>query len=224
VEAADELRERAAQAAAALPPASPARQRATGAVIAALTADPTLGERQQRWVDVLTELLRRLAPLARQAASHAEYQRLARAGESTAHLGRTNPMALEDLDHVSGRCTVIAAQITAEAWPDWDTPMRARELSASRLARHAHELPQIADWLRRVVAPALDLSHPDPAAVRLAALAELIAPRPAQDRRCAAPGCEQLLETATTGRPRLYCGPACRQRARRVRLELAATT
>jgi hypothetical protein len=42
-----------------------------------------------------------------------------------------------------------------------------------------HELAEIADRLRRAVAPALDLPYPDPEAVRLAALAEQIAPRTA---------------------------------------------
>jgi hypothetical protein len=49
------------------PPASLARQRAAGAAeaVATFTADPMLAERQQRWLDVLAELLCRLAPLAR---------------------------------------------------------------------------------------------------------------------------------------------------------------
>jgi len=38
-----------------------------------------------------------------------------------------------------------------------------------------HELAEIADGLCRAVAPALGLAHPDPEAVRLAALADQIA-------------------------------------------------
>jgi hypothetical protein len=37
-------------------------------------------------------------------------------------------------------------------------------------------LTQIADWLRQLVAGALDLPYPDPEAIRLAALADQIAP------------------------------------------------
>jgi hypothetical protein len=226
VEIAGELRALAARVPAdGAPPASLAPQRAADAaeaVAAALGTDPTLAERQQRNLDLLYELLRRLAPLARQAAAELERQRLAAAGADTAHLGRRNPLAPEELDAVSGRCPVIAARIAAAVLPDWDSPRRVRELSASRLPR-AHELAEIADRLRRAVAPALDLPHPAPEAVRLAALAELIAPRAAGGRRCAGPGCDRELEAAPTGRRRFYCGPACRQRARRSRLELAGT-
>jgi hypothetical protein len=45
---------------------------------------------------------------------------------------------------------------------------------------HKDELAEIAGRLRRAVAPALDLPHPDPEAVRLAALADQIAPRTAE--------------------------------------------
>lgn len=225
MEIAGELCALAARAAGSLPPSSLAWQRATDAadaVTAALGTDPTLAERQERDLDVLAEVLRRLTPLARQAAAALERQRLDAAGLDASHLGRTNPLAQEELDAVSERLPVIAGRITAAVWTDWESPRRARELSASRLARRAHELPQIADWLRDVVASSLDLPCQDPAAVTLAAVAEMIAPRAAQDRRCAAPGCGRGLESSTTGRPRLYCGPACRQRARRSRLEVAA--
>jgi hypothetical protein len=40
---------------------------------------------------------------------------------------------------------------------------------------HPDELAEIADRLRRAVAPALDLAYPDPDAVRLARLADQIA-------------------------------------------------
>ena len=119
-----------------------ARQRAAGAagaVTAALSTDPTLAERQQRWLDVLAELLRRLTPLARQAAAAIESEQLAAAGASTAHLGRINPLAAEELDAVSARCPELAAQVATAAWPDWDSPARTRELSASRMPDE-HEL------------------------------------------------------------------------------------
>lgn len=165
-------------------PASLARRRAAGAaeaVAAALADDPTLAERQQRWLGVLAELLRRLTPLARQAALVIESERLSAAGASTAHLGRINPLAAEELDAVSARCTELAAQVAAEAWPDWESPARVRELSASRMPDE-HELAGIASRLRRAVAAALDLAHPDPDAVRLAALADQIAPQPGGDQ------------------------------------------
>lgn len=158
---------------------SRARQRASAAAetaAAALGVDPTLAERQQRWLDVLAEVLRRLAGLARQAAVAAESERLAAAGASTAHLGRINPLAAEELDEVSARCTELAAQVAAEAWPDWNSPARLRELSTSRMPAE-HKLAEIADRLRRAVAPALDLPYPDPEAVRLAKLADQIVKR-----------------------------------------------
>ena len=166
-----------------LPAVTRARQRAAGAVdavAAALGTDPTLAERQQRWLDVLAELLRRLTPLARQASVAIESERLAAIGESTAHLGRINPLAAEELDAVSARCMELAAQVTAAAWPDWDTPRRWRELSSGRMP-HESVLAEIAGTLRRAVAPALDLPYPDPEAVRLAALAEQIAPQAATE-------------------------------------------
>jgi len=158
-----------------------ARQRAAAAaeaVTAALGADPTLAERQQRDLDVLAEILRRLTPLARQAARHQDHQRLATAGASTAHLGRINPLAPEELDAVSERCTVLAERITAAVLTDWNTALRIRELSTMRMP-DKQELAEIADALRRAVAPALDLPCPDPEAVRLAVLADQIARRTA---------------------------------------------
>ena len=164
-----------------LPAVTRARQRAAGAVdavAAALGTDPTVAERQQRWLDVLAELLRRLTPLTRQALVAIESECLSAAGASTAHLGRINPLAAEELDAVSARCAELAAQVAAAAWPDWNTPKRGRELSASRMPDE-HELAEIAGRLRRAVAPALDLPCPDPEAVRLAVLADQIARRTA---------------------------------------------
>ena len=69
---AEELRALAERVPADGPPAvTLARQRAASAaetVTAALGTDPTLAERQQRWLNVLAKLLRRLTPLARQVA------------------------------------------------------------------------------------------------------------------------------------------------------------
>ena len=81
----------------------------------------------------LAELLRRLTPLARQASAATECVRLSAAGASTAHLGRINPLAAEELDAVSARCPELAAQVAAAAWPDWNTPLRIRERSSSRM-------------------------------------------------------------------------------------------
>jgi hypothetical protein len=198
-----------------------ARQRAVGAAgaaVAALGADPTVAERAQRDLDLLGELLRRAGPLARQAGHVLEHQRLTAAGQDAGRLGRVNPQAPEELDWVSQRCTVIAGRVTAAVLPDWDTPRRWRELSASRMPGE-HDLAEITDRLRRAVAPALNLPFPDPEAVRLAAIADQIAPRAG---RCVAPGCGRELQAAPTGRRRLYCGAACRQRASRRRLGLAA--
>jgi hypothetical protein len=174
------LRELAARVPAdGTPVVTRARQRADDAVMSvavALTADPTLAERRHRDLDVLAELLRRLSPFARSAKFELERRALNGAGEPAAHLGRTNPDAPEKLDAVSQRCTVIAMQVTAAIWPDWDTPARVRELSASRMPAD-ETLARIAGELRHAVARALDLPHPDPEAVRLAALADQIIPQ-----------------------------------------------
>ena len=79
-------------------------------------------------------------------------------------------------DAVSARCPELAAQVAAAAWPDWNTPLRIRELSSSRMPGE-HELAEIAAQLRRAVASALDLAYPDPEAVRLTKLADQIAKR-----------------------------------------------
>jgi hypothetical protein len=160
------------------PSVSLARQRAADAVeeaAAALATDPTVAERCMRDIDVLAELLRRLTPLARQVNNLLEQQRRTAAGESAAHLGRVNSGAPEELDAVSRRCAVYTARVTAEVWPDWDTPDRGRELSALRMPAE-DTLASIAASLRDAVAASLALPHPHPEAVRLAALAEQIAP------------------------------------------------
>jgi hypothetical protein len=160
------------------PPVGLARQRAVAAVeevAAAIARDPTVAERCMREIDVLAEILRRLAPFARQVINVLEHQRLTAAGQSTAHLGRVNPDAPEELDAVSQRCAVYAARVTAQVWPDWNTPDRVRELSRLRMPGE-DTLATIADSLRATVAASLALPHPDPEAVRLAALAGQIAP------------------------------------------------
>lgn len=174
---AEELRTLAGRVSGDSPPAVLARQRAAdaaGTVAAALSADPTLAEREQRRLDMLPMVMQRVVALARQAIAAAEAERLSAAGHGTAHLGRVNPHAAEELDAASARCPVIAAEVAAEAWPDWDTEPRIRELSARRMP-HPDELAETAGQLRRAVAPALGLAYPDPDAVRLARLADQIA-------------------------------------------------
>jgi len=91
---AEELRALAERVPADGPPAvTLARLRAVRAaepVAAALTADPTLAERQQRWLDVLAELLRRLTPLARQASAATECVRLSAAGDASTRWPQRN--------------------------------------------------------------------------------------------------------------------------------------
>jgi hypothetical protein len=132
MKAAAELRALAERVPADGPPAViRARQRAAGAaetVTTALSTDPTLAERQQRWLDVLAELLRWLTPLARQVSVAIESERLAANGESTAHLGRVNPLAAEELDAVSAR-----------SWPDWESPARVRQPDARQALGSAPE-------------------------------------------------------------------------------------
>jgi hypothetical protein len=227
----EELRERAARLPAdGVPVVQRAYQRGMEAVdilAAALHVDPTLadGDRCRRDIDLLQELLRQMRSLARQTEDEVARHRLA-ADPATAHqagrLGRTNPNAPDELDALSRRTVEVAQRVAGAALPDWRTPQRVRERSA-RLLPSAHVLEEIADDLRGAVKPALDLSHPDPEAVRLAALADQIADTArARPRRCAGPGCDLVLEPSATGRPRRYCGATCRQRARRLQLRYAA--
>jgi len=144
--------------------------------VAAFGTDPTLAERQQRNLDLLSELLRRIGSLARQTDRELERQRLTASGGDVVHLGLTNRMAPEELQAVSERCPVISTEITDAVLPDWDSPRRIRELSARRMP-HPKDLAAIADQLRRAVGPALALPYPDPEAVRLTALADSISPQ-----------------------------------------------
>ncbi|MEU3625696.1 hypothetical protein [Amycolatopsis coloradensis] len=115
------------------------------------------------------------------------------------------------------RAVEIAEHVAVEALPDWNTPRRIRERS-QRLLPDPDFLAGLADQLREAVRPALELDHPPPAATHLAALAgQLHAAAEDQPQNCAAPGCGRELQPATTGRPRTYCGAACRQRAHRAR-------
>jgi len=143
-----------------------ARERSREAVdivTAAVAVDPTLSDADRccRDIDLLAELLCHLRVLARQAEQH----RLA-ADELEA-----------ELEALSARVVELARRIAAAALPDWDAPARIRERS-ERLLPSRETLEEIADRLRRAVQPAL-LSHPAPEAVRLAALADQIAPRQA---------------------------------------------
>jgi hypothetical protein len=61
---------------------------AAGTVAGALSADPTLAEREQRSIDVLGELLRRLAPLARRAARNSSAAPWPRPGRAPRTWGR----------------------------------------------------------------------------------------------------------------------------------------
>jgi hypothetical protein len=199
-----------------------ARRRALAAVdvvTQALAVDPTLAEpdRQARGFDMITELLRQLVPLARQAALLIESRRLQQLGGpeaelARARLGLVNPVAVDELQALTDRLTCFAAELSAAAWPDWDSPER-RMQRALALMPHPVDVADVADQLRALLAPSLALA-PVPQALRLQALADQISARPGL---CAAPGCQAQLATAATGRPRRFCNAACRQRARRAR-------
>ncbi|MFK0250191.1 CGNR zinc finger domain-containing protein [Amycolatopsis azurea] len=198
-------------------------RRAVEIAAGAVEIDPTLLQESsgRGWgLEILAELLRQLRPLARQAALALEHARLIDAGappESFRRIGRINPLAPDELDALSERAVEIAEGLAAKALPDWNTPRRIRERSQRLLPEPAF-LAELADQLRRAVRPALELDYPAPAATRLAALADqLHAAGEDQPKACAAPGCGRGLRPATTGRPRTYCGPACRQRAHRAR-------
>lgn len=219
----EQLREKTGELPAEGPPeVVQARRRALQAmatVEAALRVDPTLAaEDRCRDLDVLDELMRQLKPLARQAQLEIERRRLVGlpgTERQIARLGRTNPLALDELDALSQRAVTLAEHIAGQALPDWNTPERIRERSA-RLLPSPERLEDIAAQLRYAVRTSLELPHPDPEAVRLAALADQIALTTQRRReRCAGPGCDRELDHARTGRPRRYCGAACRQRARR---------
>lgn len=170
----------AAPSAATYPPVAEARRRSLQAVdvaAEALKIDPTLAEPDRcRGIDLLTELLRQLKPLARQAETHLEKQRLEQlpgTERQIARLGRTNPIALEELDALSRRAVDLAQEIRAAALPDWNTPTRIRERS-TRLLPGPDRLEDIAEQLRTAARPSASLSHPDPQAVRLTDLADQI--------------------------------------------------
>jgi chromosome segregation ATPase len=176
------LRQKAAELPAGKSPlVQQARQRAVQAaetIEAAVSIDPTLPERdrQQRDIDLVTELLRQLKPLARQAEVELARHRLVASGadpDEIARLGRTNPAALGELDALSQRVTEIAKGIKEAAQPDWNTPQRIRERSV-RLLPSAGHLEEIADRLRDAVEASLALAHPAAEAVRLAELADQI--------------------------------------------------
>lgn len=160
------------------PPVMTARQQAAAAVsvvTAALEADPTTAERAQRDLDLIGEILRRLAPLTRQAAKAIEREHLDDAvdADAIARLGLINPDAPAEMQAIAGRLAELAERIPGQVLPDWDTPRRWRELSADRMP-DPRELGSIADELRRAIAPALNVPHPADAAVRLAELAAAI--------------------------------------------------
>ncbi|MFI0487483.1 hypothetical protein [Actinomadura sp. 9N215] len=218
-----QLREKAAELPAAGPPeVLQAQQRALQAlatVEAALRVDPTLAAEDRCGdLDVLSEVLRQLRPLARQVQVEMERRRLASqpgTERQIARLGRTGPLALDELDELSQHAITVADRIANAAQPDWNTPERFRERSA-RLLPSPAMLEDIAAQLRYAVRASLELPYPDPEAVRLAALADQITLTTQRRRaRCGGPGCDRDLDHAPTGRPRRYCGAACRQRARR---------
>lgn len=162
------------------PPITEARRRvlqAVDIVAEALETDPTLAETDRcRGIDLLDELLRQIRSLSRQAENALEADRLAKlpgTERQIARLGRTNPLALEELDALSQRAVDIAREIRAEALPDWNTPRRIRERS-TRLLPSPDRLEGIAEQLRDAARPSVSLSHPDPQAVRLNALADEI--------------------------------------------------
>lgn len=196
-----------------------ARAEEAAALIAeAMAVDPTLGDvdREMRRCDLLAELMRQLGPLSRQAALLQEARRLdgitgEEADMARLRIGRVNLLAQEETDALLDRLDFLAAELRAAAWPDWDSPARRTQRALATLPGEGR-LETIAEELRRAVAPSL--AHaPTPEAMRLLALADLIAARPGV---CAGPGCEaELPGPASTGRPRRFCCDACRRRGHR---------
>lgn len=224
---AEQWAERLRRAADRLPDGEPifraARERALRAaaiVTGGLQVDPTLVdyERGGRDLAVLAELVRQLYPLARQAEMAIEHGRLVQDAAplaERARLGKINPLAPEEFDALSAHLVDVAQRIADGAQPDWNTPARIRERSERRLPKPGL-ITELADQVLAAVRPALELDYPAPAAVRIAGLAEQLRSEAGQHvHRCTAPGCEHPLQAAATGRPRLYCGATCRQRARR---------
>ncbi|MGW9351725.1 hypothetical protein [Nocardiopsis flavescens] len=130
----------------------------------ALESDPTLvltRDGQYRW-DCLSELVRQLKLLARQAA-------LARAGGP----GKVNPQAPRELDALVVRIDQLVDQITAAARPDWDTPAHRAALAEAVLPAD-HTLATIAAALRSAAGPAAALAPDHPRVRELLALADRI--------------------------------------------------
>ncbi|MDS0140542.1 MULTISPECIES: hypothetical protein [unclassified Amycolatopsis] len=149
-------------------------QQAAEIITEAVAIDPTLLDYDRsRDLDVCTEILRQLRPLARQAALTLQHARLTEAGASRqefARIGKVNPLAPDELDALSERVVEVAKRVAAAALPDWNTPQRIRERS-ERLLPDADFLTRFADQLAEAVRPAAELPHPAAAAVQLAALA-----------------------------------------------------
>lgn len=152
------------------------RARRTAELVSgAVDVDPTLLDHDRsRDLDVCAEILRQLAPLARQAALTLEHARLTEAGappEEFVRIGRINPLAPGDLDALSNRAVETAERISAAALRDWNTPQRIRERS-QRLLPSPEVITSLADQLADAVRPATALAHPAPAALQLAELAD----------------------------------------------------
>lgn len=187
-----------------------------------LRTDPTLldYDRGGRDLDVLAELLRQLRGLAKQVEMMLKHKHLVDTSARRiefALLGKVNACATEEFEALAAHLAVLAQRIADKAQSDWNTPQRIRERSEQRLPDPERFL-ELADQIYEAVRPALELEYPAAAAVQAARLAEQLRVI-AGDRvsRCAGPGCEHPLRPAGggPGRPRVYCGSTCRQRARR---------
>ena len=203
------------------------RRRILQALAELLESDPTLalrGEGLHR-MDLMSELVRQLGPLGRQAALVRERERLetdATLTDRERHravnrLGKLNPNAPAEHAALRGRADELLQELAAVARPDWHTRQRRRALALELMPRReggSRPLAEIAAQLRHAVADAVAIDPDLPEALRLLTLAEEIE-APGTPRTCAAPGCAEPLPAAEAGRERRYCSSRCRTRARR---------
>lgn len=210
-----------AEGAPALDPCQERVRHALQAVVADVEADPTLGLvfQVQRHVELLTELVRQIRPLLRQAAA-IEAERLDQDTTLTererrlalARLGRLNPAARAEAEHMATRVQEIAAQVHAAVEPHWQTPEHRARLAQAHLDHQL--LDKAAAYVRGAVSAAAAIDPHLPQVQALRAMATTL-DEAAGLRPCAAPGCTEPLPAAEPGRTRRYCSPRCRTRARR---------
>ncbi|RCV49741.1 hypothetical protein DEF23_17295 [Marinitenerispora sediminis] len=191
-----------------------------------------------RWLDLLGELARQARPVGGQVLVAERWEALgaepdARARERGRNrLGRVNHQAPREFAQLVARVRETAERVAVLAYDDPPTPEQRAHLladlmpSEGDLGRVASRLRAAAAALHQDLAEVLDVGGDgapadarrlSAAARRIEALAAEVDPGPAAPPVVCG-GCGQPLPAVPAGgagRPRRYCGDACRQRAHR---------